>query len=932
MGLLLLMGHPTPNPRTLFANGEQGLVLDMDGQYGASESKRTWRRNLLSWSEQFDSTTWNKNAAGNWNAVTITANSSTAPDGTTTADIFAAPATGSHGILQQVTVLPNTAYTFSIYVKDVDYGNVLRILHGATTGSSLTEVTVTLTAQWTRISTTITTGASQTTLAVGVGKNDSNSSKTFYLWGAQLEVASTPSEYQRITDFSTEFKAAYPTHSLYQDSNGVTPAVLPGDPVGLILDTAKAGLDRLGPEMWTNPTPTIENSGGSVGVYDSATKTFTNSGSTVTNYPRFAFELGLTAGKFYQISGTLSGNTSEIASVRVATSGSANNISYNATTGSLSGFVLAAASSLQFITNLSGSESVSIQSLSIKEIPGNHAYQTTSGSRPLLARTPDGGRQNLLTYSEQFDNAAWAKTNATISAANSTTAPDGTTTADTFTGSGVSGTQRIAQNPTATGQHTYSIYAKASTHNFIQIFQNSDGEFYANFNVSTGVVGNAGTKTTASITSVGNGWYRCSVTWTIVTSSSHSLALVDSNTAGYAASSATANSVFLWGAQLETGSSATAYQKVGLTSDVTESGKRDCWGLLFDGSDDSLQTASIDFNTWTQATRRNLLTNTESFSISPWVRSNSTATDNSVATLDPLGTNTACKFIDDAVNATHHMYQPFTLTANTTYTYSIYAKAAERSWIALGTDNQTTEVVFFDIQNGVVGNQGSGYTGTITSVGNGWYRCSVVFNSTTATAANYWQVALATGNGTILFTGTGTSGVYLWGAQLEAGTLTDYQRVGTDKMTVMAGVRKLENNEKMIAELSADVNSNNGSWYFINGTTGRVAFATKGTIATQSVSGNDTSTPPITAVFTCLGSISADENKIRQNGVEVASNVNNQGSGNYGNYVLYIGSRAGTSLRFNCILYTLIVRGVATSLNDIVQFEKWTANKIGITI
>ena len=48
--------------------------------------------------------------------------------------------------------------------------------------------------------------------------------------------------------------------------------------------------------------------------------------------------------------------------------------------------------------------------------------------------------------------------------------------------------------------------------------------------------------------------------------------------------------------QLETGSSATAYQKVTLTSDVTESGKRDCYGVLFDGSDDSFITASLDFS------------------------------------------------------------------------------------------------------------------------------------------------------------------------------------------------------------------------------------------------------------------------------------------------------------------------------------------------
>jgi hypothetical protein len=56
------------------------------------------------------------------------------------------------------------------------------------------------------------------------------------------------------------------------------------------------------------------------------------------------------------------------------------------------------------------------------------------------------------------------------------------------------------------------------------------------------------------------------------------------------------STVFVWGAQLETGSSATTYQRVTTTHDVTESGKRDCWGLLADGSDDSLITSSVDFS------------------------------------------------------------------------------------------------------------------------------------------------------------------------------------------------------------------------------------------------------------------------------------------------------------------------------------------------
>jgi hypothetical protein len=72
---------------------------------------------------------------------------------------------------------------------------------------------------------------------------------------------------------------------------------------------------------------------------------------------------------------------------------------------------------------------------------------------------------NLLQYSEQFDNAAWTKSNVTITA-NDTTAPNGTTTADKIAqtaGGYVNG------NATGSGNNTYtfSVYLKAFFLNFV---------------------------------------------------------------------------------------------------------------------------------------------------------------------------------------------------------------------------------------------------------------------------------------------------------------------------------------------------------------------------------------------------------------------------------------------------------------------------------
>jgi len=175
---------------------------------------------------------------------------------------------------------------------------------------------------------------------------------------------------------------------------------------------------------------------------------------------------------------------------------------------------------------------------------------------------------NVFQYSEQFNNASfWTPTNITV-AADQITSPSGLLTADKLTTSGAAATQRIVYNTTQTGVSTYSIYVKAGTASFIQVVNGSSANVYANFNVSTGVAGNVGSSATSSITSVGNGWYRCVVSATIASSSSWQLYIVQSNTAAYgAAFSATVANLYVWGAQLEAKPFATSYMPtVGGTS------------------------------------------------------------------------------------------------------------------------------------------------------------------------------------------------------------------------------------------------------------------------------------------------------------------------------------------------------------------------------
>jgi hypothetical protein len=371
--------------------------------------------------------------------------------------------------------------------------------------------------------------------------------------------------------------------------------------------------------------------------------------------------------------------------------------------------------------------------------------------------------------------------------------------------------------------------------------------------------------------------------------------------------------------QFEVGSTRTTYQKVGLTSDVTESGKRDCWGLLFDGSDDSLQTSEISFNTWTQATRRNLLTDTESFGVAGWVKTSTTVTDNTV--ISPDGTTTADSLNGSGAGSLSRVvYQ--NITRAVPATFSVYAKKGTSDFIQLLTDQANNGFVNFDLNNGTL--SATTATGTITDVGNGWYRCSMAITSG-STFGNIY-IGLVTSNSAARYeANTLTTTVYLWGAQLEAGTLTDYQRVGTDKMTVMAGVRKNSDAAVgMIVELTASLGGNNGSFAMFTPNTAAATTYSFGSRGSTAVIADSSSgfAAPLTSVATLQANIASDSVLGRLNSVQVATSSSDQGSGNYSNAIVYIGSRGGSSFRFNGILYTLIIRGATTPTGTIADFEK----------
>jgi hypothetical protein len=180
-------------------------------------------------------------------------------------------------------------------------------------------------------------------------------------------------------------------------------------------------------------------------------------------------------------------------------------------------------------------------------------------------------RTNVLLRSQEFDNVAWLTFRSSVSS-NATISPDGTTNAEKLIQqSGVNDAGGIYQLLTISNAtvYTYSFFAKADGFNFCFLrLSNSPSDFYAWFNLSTGSVGStSGGTTSSSIVSYGNGWYRCSMTFTSVgiTAIPH-IYIANSNGSDQTPGANGVKGIFAYGAQIEQGSYATSYIKTESTT------------------------------------------------------------------------------------------------------------------------------------------------------------------------------------------------------------------------------------------------------------------------------------------------------------------------------------------------------------------------------
>jgi hypothetical protein len=165
------------------------------------------------------------------------------------------------------------------------------------------------------------------------------------------------------------------------------------------------------------------------------------------------------------------------------------------------------------------------------------------------------------------------------------------------------------------------------------------------------------------------------------------------------------------------------------------------------------------------------------------------------------------------------------------------------------------------------------------------------------------------------------------------GSVTPTINWGTDEVAICAGVTKSSDAAAgAFAELSATSASNNGTFAMLAPASAAANYywRSKGTgDANMTVT---TYTAPTTNVLTGQGKIATDLATLRADGSEVGTSATDQGTGNFGNHILYFGRRGGSSLPFNGREHQTVIRSRLLSSSELAKLETFTAAKTGVIL
>lgn len=455
--------------------------------------------------------------------------------------------------------------------------------------------------------------------------------------------------------------------------------------------------------------------------------------------------------------------------------------------------------------------------------------------------------ENLVKYSYApgIGGDNWGSIHMNITG-NVATAPDGTGTAFRLSPTTSGQTSVISTGVSKTEQsYTWSIYAKMEHADYpmIALYWNSSGAANVVFDLSTGTVratrNGAGVMSNQTITAVGDGWYRCSCTYTGATSSGATCYVLDSGAVldGVSWSFVLNNSpvdglagLLVWGPQIEIrdfvtpytetpndGSTVTRYQPQLMTAaadrarfdhdPITGESK----GLLIEEQRVNLHPRSEDFST------------TDHINFSGDMFANQT--------IAPDGQPTATSVVMDDGKTSggwSTMYRP-AATAGVEYTFSIHIKPGDFSKFEFGLnprlntqgDNGASTFVYnFDThtveQTLTYGDAPEPTSHTVQSIGNGWYRATI---SAVMPANTAYLNTFAYIKDTVA--GAGNNTYYVWGSQLEQGGFaTSYIRTTGSQATRSADDASIvgenfsswyrQDQGSIVASASIDMNKRKG--------------------------------------------------------------------------------------------------------------------------
>jgi hypothetical protein len=389
-------------------------------------------------------------------------------------------------------------------------------------------------------------------------------------------------------------------------------------------------------------------------------------------------------------------------------------------------------------------------------------------------------QENALLYSEAFDQADWSKTRTTITSGG-IAGPDGSTASSLDEDSTAADNhflrQNVAATLTASVDYTFSIYLKEMNRSWVQLrLINTDADSYRRyFNLNTGALGTATGTGSAGIEDVGDGWYRCSVTMNMSAGIETpqvrvSIAEADNDLIFDGLGQ---QSVAIYGAQLQEGAVPGIYT---VTTDAAVSGAYSPSTYISTTTAAVTSLSGANDGLLVEEARTNICLQSEDFDSTGWTLSADTVI-NDAAAIAPDGSLTAQQIIDDNGNDGKkgvYSTQLITVATLTTYTYSCYAKADQLEWFALRLVGFTTPAgnpyVYFNLSTGVVGTVNAGWDDTgIEDAGNGWYRCWGSFTTDAADTSGSVRALPADSDGTDTVDTDGTSSIFVWGAQIEAG-------------------------------------------------------------------------------------------------------------------------------------------------------------------